>query len=105
MHFILDIERKELPISTPRSPSKPPPFFFSNDNIPAQYSWQRSKESPPRQSWCELELDILAGDIINRSWITERPRKPLIDILNGTTSDKETKLVPSLASIWEVKMP
>ncbi|KAI8615424.1 ribonuclease H-like domain-containing protein [Chytriomyces sp. MP71] len=53
-----------------------------------------------RESFCELEFDTVAGDILNRARIAERPFKPLIDLTNGTQRI-DTKLVPSLRSLWE----
>ncbi|KAJ3232140.1 DNA polymerase zeta [Chytriomyces hyalinus] len=75
------------------------PNYFTVANIPDALAWP---ENAPinRESYCEIELDVVAIDILNRYEIPERPRKPLIQLYNG--SEKvDTKLVPSLKGIWE----
>ncbi|KAJ3235350.1 DNA polymerase zeta [Chytriomyces hyalinus] len=75
------------------------PNYFTTENIPDALVWP---ENAPinRESYCEIELDVVGIDILNRYEIPERPRKPLIQLFNG--SEKiDTKLVPSLKGIWE----
>ncbi|KAI5302567.1 DNA polymerase zeta, partial [Ascosphaera pollenicola] len=55
--------------------------------------------SSPRQSYCELEVDIQVQDILNRHEIKERPVHYDIDERN-TAAAFDEKLVPSLASLW-----
>ena len=102
-------------------------YFYDESTIPSHLRWG---EEPSRQSWCELEADALAGDILNRLDVKERPDMALAGISElverrGTTSTlnrsmswsetrplhqqqqkeqdsvEELKLVPSLASIWD----
>ncbi|EGC47812.1 polymerase zeta subunit [Histoplasma capsulatum var. duboisii H88] len=54
----------------------------------------------PRQSHCDLEVDIHVQDIINRSEVKERPiHQDFVEMLQPLEPDK--KLVPSLAGLWE----
>ncbi|KAK2804541.1 DNA polymerase zeta [Onygenales sp. PD_10] len=54
----------------------------------------------PRQSHCDLEVDIHVQDIINRHEVTERPiHHDFVEKLHPLSLDK--KLVPSLAGLWE----
>ncbi|ORY46572.1 ribonuclease H-like protein [Rhizoclosmatium globosum] len=80
--------------------SQPASSFFTSQTIPSNLIWPEDHPLSQRESFCELEIDVLAGDILNRTRIQERPRKALIDLLNGT-QQLSTKLVPSLKSLWE----
>ncbi|KAJ3125155.1 DNA polymerase zeta, partial [Physocladia obscura] len=73
--------------------------IFNDRTTSQSLIWPESM-SLERESFCELELDAVAGDILNRTEILERPRKPLIDLTRGTEIF-DTKLVPSLKSLWE----
>lgn len=54
----------------------------------------------PRQSYCELEVDIQAQDIINRREVSERElHHNFIERLNPIPPDK--KLLHSLAELWK----
>ncbi|QSS58945.1 hypothetical protein I7I51_08375, partial [Histoplasma capsulatum] len=54
----------------------------------------------PRQSHCDLEVDIHVQDIINRSEVKERPiHQDFVEMFQPLEPDK--KLVPSLAGLWE----
>ncbi|KKZ64515.1 DNA polymerase zeta subunit [[Emmonsia] crescens] len=57
--------------------------------------------SLPRQSHCDLEVDIHVQDIINRFEVKERPiHQDFVEMLQPlVVPDK--KLVPSLAGLWE----
>ncbi|KAJ3040197.1 DNA polymerase zeta [Rhizophlyctis rosea] len=74
--------------------------LYTNQTVPPNKRWSR-ESGFHRQSFCELELDTTISDITNRFLIAERPQKALIDIINGTQSFGDTKLVPSLATIWK----
>ncbi|KAI8818419.1 putative DNA polymerase zeta catalytic subunit [Fimicolochytrium jonesii] len=74
--------------------------LFTDASVLDQRKWP-SRFKIERQSYCELEIDTWAEDIMNRSLIDERPRKALIDLQNGTLDLGDTKLVPSLANLWE----
>ncbi|KAJ3294860.1 DNA polymerase zeta [Borealophlyctis nickersoniae] len=93
---ILDIPRPHVP----DSPSSTTPRFYTDQTVPSDKMWPLDYPVP-RQSYCELELDVLVGDISNRYRVKERRRKALIDLVNGTENLGDTKLVPSLAAIWE----
>ncbi|KAI9336765.1 ribonuclease H-like domain-containing protein [Obelidium mucronatum] len=75
-------------------------LYYTPQTIPESMIWPLAASLFVRESFCELEIDILAGDILNRTRIVERPRKALIDLRNGTEK-LDTKLVPSLKSLWE----
>ncbi|KAJ3048012.1 DNA polymerase zeta, partial [Rhizophlyctis rosea] len=77
-----------------------PSQFFTNASIPSDHQWH-AHHGVHRQSYTELELDVSVAEITNRLLIKERPRKALIDVKNGTQSFGDTKLVPSLATIWQ----
>ncbi|ODH51256.1 hypothetical protein GX48_02685 [Paracoccidioides brasiliensis] len=54
----------------------------------------------PRQSHCDLEVDIHVQDIVNRLEVEERPiHHDFVEMLQPMLPDK--KLVPSLAGLWE----
>ncbi|PGH26674.1 hypothetical protein AJ80_01620 [Polytolypa hystricis UAMH7299] len=54
----------------------------------------------PKQSHCELEVDIHVRDILNRHEVRERPLHH--DFIEGFQQESiSEKLVPSLASLWE----
>ncbi|KAI8832558.1 hypothetical protein BJ741DRAFT_536049 [Chytriomyces cf. hyalinus JEL632] len=93
--------RRPLPPASfpPSLEQQDKPNYFTTENIPDVLAWP---ENAPinRESYCEIELDVVGIDILNRYEIPERPRKPLIQLFNG--SEKiDTKLVPSLKGIWE----
>ncbi|KAI9332155.1 hypothetical protein DFJ73DRAFT_856131 [Zopfochytrium polystomum] len=92
-----------LPITDIERPNAPPSsIYYREDNIPTSMKWPIDFTSgPDRHSWCELEFDILAIDILNRTSIAERPTMPLVQANRNLAANDETKLVPSLASIWE----
>ena len=75
--------------------------FFTNGSISRDKQWHR-EHGIHRQSYTELEMDVSVADITNRLLLQERPRKALIDIQDGTQSFGDTKLVPSLVTIWQV---
>lgn len=77
--------------------------LWKEASIDSRFKWP-SRYGIERQSYCELELDAWVSDIMNRSNIRERKRKPLIDLVNGTLNLGSTKLVPSLAAMWQVKI-
>ncbi|KAJ3064928.1 DNA polymerase zeta, partial [Podochytrium sp. JEL0797] len=90
--------RFRRPLQEIHDPENTQPTFLTPQNIPSSKTWPAT--SPlTRESFCSLELDLLAIDILNRTRIPERATKPLIDLLNGTTR-LDTKLVPSLKSLW-----
>ncbi|KAJ3178228.1 DNA polymerase zeta [Gaertneriomyces sp. JEL0708] len=76
------------------------PSVYTESSIPPMFHWPSDICAPPRQSYCELELDVWARDIMNRSRIKERARKPLINTLPDDQNGMVIH-VPSLASIWE----
>ncbi|EGE78802.1 DNA polymerase zeta subunit [Blastomyces dermatitidis ATCC 18188] len=54
----------------------------------------------PRQSHCDLEVDIHVQDIINRAEVKERPiHQDFMEMLQPSIPGK--MLVPSLAGLWE----
>ncbi|PGH08313.1 hypothetical protein AJ79_06000 [Helicocarpus griseus UAMH5409] len=54
----------------------------------------------PRQSHCDLEVDIHVKDILNRLEVSERPmHHDFVEMVQPLFPDK--KLVPSLAGLWE----
>ncbi|KAJ3332294.1 DNA polymerase zeta [Blyttiomyces sp. JEL0837] len=95
---IEDIPRVEKPQLLSQGP---PPFYFTEENVPDFMKWTEAEGSFPRQSYCELELDAIAIDILNRYDIKQRPEKALIDLTKPADQNSDEKLVPSLASVWE----
>ncbi|KNC96642.1 DNA polymerase (pol2) [Spizellomyces punctatus DAOM BR117] len=92
---ILDISRGEHPL-IPLSGTQ----IFKDEHLDGRYKWP-SRYGIRRQSYCELELDTWVTDILNRHTIEERPATALVDIAKGQLNLEDTKLVPSLAAIWQ----
>ncbi|TPX57882.1 DNA-directed DNA polymerase [Spizellomyces sp. 'palustris'] len=92
---ILDIPRGEHPF-IPLSGTQ----IFKDEHLEGRYKWP-SRYGIRRQSYCELELDTWVTDILNRQAIEERPVTALVDIAKGQLYLEDTKLVPSLAAIWQ----
>ncbi|KAJ3105719.1 DNA polymerase zeta [Phlyctochytrium planicorne] len=72
---------------------------FTEQSIPERLKWP-TLSKVARQSHCELELDCWPMDILNRSRVLERPYTALIGG-DGTRYNADTKIVPSLATLWE----
>jgi DNA polymerase zeta len=57
--------------------------------------------SPPRDTYTELELDILPHQILNRNRLSERPlHHDFVELLH-TPLNPEEKLVPAMRELWE----
>ncbi|KAI5283301.1 DNA polymerase zeta, partial [Ascosphaera aggregata] len=71
---------------------------WTDCSIPS--SWISDPVSSPRQSYCELEVDVHVQDILNRHEIKERCMHHVLHECIAADSQDE-KLVPSLASLWQ----
>lgn len=80
-------------------------FVFTSRTIPAKFQSDRT----PRDSYCELELDITGMSILNRLDLEERnihidlesEKETQRDILSNPERESKRKMVKSLDSIWK----
>lgn len=57
--------------------------------------------SPPRDTHCDLEIDVLPHQIMNRNRLQSRPlHHDFIELLHSPL-DPEEKLVPAMKELWE----
>jgi DNA polymerase zeta len=57
--------------------------------------------SPPRDTYTELEIDVLPHQIMNRNRLTERPlHHDFVELLHQPL-DPEEKLVPAMKELWQ----
>lgn len=80
-------------------------FVFTSKTIPAKFQSDRI----PRDSYCELELDITGMSILNRLDLQERnihvdlesEKETQREILSNPERESKKKMVKSLDSIWK----